>query len=111
MRSTSRQVRVPIPLLSGRFDFFYPIDSSRLPMFELFRLPYGQKRASSTTIGHNIPRPERLLLPLTQLEQPCRIFLRHQVEFEIAKALRFECENESRESFRGHGIRLLAEIA
>ena len=52
------RVRVPVLLLNGRFDFFYPEDTSQLPMFELFRSPEGQKRRVVYDTGHNIPRPD-----------------------------------------------------
>ena len=51
------RVRVPVLLLNGRFDFFYPVDTSQLPMFELFGSPEGQKRRVVYDTGHNIPRP------------------------------------------------------
>ena len=31
-------------MLNARSDFFYPMDSSQLPMFDLCRPPDGQKR-------------------------------------------------------------------
>ena len=52
------RVRVPVLLLNGRFDFFYPLDTSQLPMFELFASPEGQKRRVVYDTGHNIPRPD-----------------------------------------------------
>jgi pimeloyl-ACP methyl ester carboxylesterase len=51
-------VRVPLLLLNGRFDFFYPVETSQLPMFELFQSPPGQKRRVQYDTGHNIPRPD-----------------------------------------------------
>ena len=48
----------PVLLLNGRYDFFYPVDTSQLPMFELFRSPEGQKRRVVYDTGHNIPRPD-----------------------------------------------------
>jgi dienelactone hydrolase len=63
------QVRVPVLLLNGRFDFFYPIDSAQLPMFELFRPPDGQKRRVVYDTGHNIPRPELIRESLEWLDK------------------------------------------
>jgi dienelactone hydrolase len=63
------RVRVPVLLLNGRFDFFYPIDSSQLPMFDLFRPPAGQKRRVVYDTGHNIPRPELIRESLEWLDK------------------------------------------
>ena len=63
------RVRVPVLLLNGRFDFFYPIDSAQLPMFELFQPPDGQKRRVVYDTGHNIPRPELIRESLAWLDQ------------------------------------------
>jgi len=52
------RVKVPVLLLNGRFDFFYPMDTSQLPMFQLFGVPDAQKRRVVYDTGHNIPRPE-----------------------------------------------------
>jgi dienelactone hydrolase len=62
-------VRIPILLLNARFDFFYPIDSSQLPMFDLFRSPDAQKRRVVYDAGHNIPRPELIRESLEWLDK------------------------------------------
>jgi eukaryotic-like serine/threonine-protein kinase len=62
-------VRVPVLLLNGRFDFFYPIDTSQLPMFELFGTPQGHKRRVAYETGHNIPRPELIRESLGWLDK------------------------------------------
>jgi dipeptidyl aminopeptidase/acylaminoacyl peptidase len=54
------RVRVPLLLLNGRFDFYYPMDSAQLPMFELFRPADGQKRRVVYDTGHNLPRPDMI---------------------------------------------------
>jgi dienelactone hydrolase len=63
------RMRVPVLLLNGRFDFFYPIDTSQLPMFELFRSPDGQKRRVIYDTGHNIPRQELIKESLDWLDR------------------------------------------
>ena len=63
------RVRVPVLLLNGRFDFFYPIDSAQLPMFDLFQPPDGQKRRVVYDTGHNIPRPELIRESLEWLDK------------------------------------------
>jgi eukaryotic-like serine/threonine-protein kinase len=62
------RVRVPVLVLSGRFDFAAPADTSQLPMFELFRPPNGQKRRVVYDTGHNIPRPELIKESLDWLD-------------------------------------------
>jgi len=62
-------VRVPVLLLNGRFDFFYSVDTSQLPMFELFRSPEGQKRRVVYDTGHNIPRPDLIRESLDWLDK------------------------------------------
>lgn len=52
------RVQVPVLLLSGRFDFFYPTDRSQQPFVDAFKLPADQKRYVVYDTGHNIPRPE-----------------------------------------------------
>jgi formylglycine-generating enzyme required for sulfatase activity/dienelactone hydrolase len=63
------RVRVPLLLLNGRFDFFYPVETSQLPMFELFRSPEGQKRRVVYDTGHNIPRPDLIREGLDWLDK------------------------------------------
>jgi dienelactone hydrolase len=63
------RVRVPVLLLNGRFDFFYPIDTAQLPMFELFQPPDGQKRRVVYETGHNIPRSDLVRESLDWLDR------------------------------------------
>jgi dipeptidyl aminopeptidase/acylaminoacyl peptidase len=52
------RVKVPVLLLNGRFDFFFPMDTSQRPMFQLFAVPDSEKRRVIYDTGHNIPRPD-----------------------------------------------------
>jgi dienelactone hydrolase len=63
------RVRVPVLLLNGRFDFFYPMDTSQLPMFRLFGVPESQKRRVLYDTGHNIPRPDLIRETLDWLDR------------------------------------------
>jgi predicted esterase len=63
------RVHVPVLLLNGRFDFFYPMDTSQLPMFRLFGVPEAQKRRVIYDTGHNIPRPELIRETLDWLDR------------------------------------------
>jgi len=63
------RVHVPVLLLNGRFDFFYPMDTAQLPMFKLFGVPEEQKRRVIYDTGHNIPRPEMVRETLDWLDR------------------------------------------
>jgi formylglycine-generating enzyme required for sulfatase activity/dienelactone hydrolase len=63
------RVRVPVLLLNGRFDFFYPMETSQLPMFRLFGVPDAQKRRVVYDTGHNIPRPDLIREALDWLDR------------------------------------------
>jgi formylglycine-generating enzyme required for sulfatase activity/tRNA A-37 threonylcarbamoyl transferase component Bud32/dienelactone hydrolase len=63
------RVKVPVLLLNGRFDFFFPIDSSQLPMFRLFGVPDAHKRRVMYDTGHNIPRPDLIRETLDWLDR------------------------------------------
>jgi dienelactone hydrolase len=63
------RVNVPVLLLNGRFDFFYPVDTSQLPMFRLFGVPDARKRRVVYDTGHNIPRPELVRETLDWLDR------------------------------------------
>jgi len=63
------RVKVPVLLLNGRFDFFFPIDTAQLPMFQLFGVPDAQKRRVVYDTGHNIPRPELIRETLNWLDR------------------------------------------
>src|SRR4030095_2097658 len=54
------RVKVPVLMLNGRFDFFYPVETSQLPMFRLLGTPKEHKRRVVYETGHNIPRNERI---------------------------------------------------
>ena len=51
-------VRVPILMLNGRYDFFYPTATSQEPMFQLLGTPSAHKRRIVYETSHNIPRNE-----------------------------------------------------
>ena len=63
------RVKVPVLLLNGKFDFFYPTESSQLPMFRLFGVPETQKRRRVYDTGHSIPRPELIRETLDWLDR------------------------------------------
>jgi eukaryotic-like serine/threonine-protein kinase len=63
------RVKVPVLMLNGRFDFFYPLETSQEPMFRLLGTPKGHKRRVVYETGHNIPRNELIKETLDWLDR------------------------------------------
>ena len=63
------RVKVPVLMLNGRFDFFYPVETSREPMFRLLGTPKQHKRRVVYETGHNIPRNELIKETLDWLDR------------------------------------------
>ena len=63
------RVKVPVLMLNGHFDFFYPPETSQEPMFRLLGTPKEQKRRVVYETGHNIPRNELIKETLDWLDQ------------------------------------------
>ena len=51
------RVKIPVLVLSGRYDPIFPLDNSALPFFRLLGTPPAQKRQVIADGGHFIPRP------------------------------------------------------
>ncbi len=54
------RVKLPVLMLNGRFDFFFPTDSSQEPMFEMLGTPAEHKRRVVYETSHTIPRNETI---------------------------------------------------
>ncbi len=63
------RVRMPVLMLNGRFDFFYPVETSQEPMFRLLGAPREYKRRVVYDTGHNIPRNELIKETLDWLDR------------------------------------------
>jgi eukaryotic-like serine/threonine-protein kinase len=63
------RVKVPVLMLSGRFDFIFPVVSSQEPMFRLLGTPREQKRHVVYETGHDIPRNELIRETLDWLDR------------------------------------------
>jgi len=48
--------RIPTLMLNGRYDFFFPLETSQVPMFKLLGTPPDQKRHVVEDGSHNVPR-------------------------------------------------------
>ena len=53
------RVTIPTLMLNGRYDFFFPVESSQQPMFRLLGTPETDKRYVVFESGHSVPRKER----------------------------------------------------
>jgi formylglycine-generating enzyme required for sulfatase activity/tRNA A-37 threonylcarbamoyl transferase component Bud32/dienelactone hydrolase len=54
------RIRIPVLMLNGRYDHFFPIESSQKPFFRLLGTAPERKRYIVYDGGHNVPR-ERLI--------------------------------------------------
>jgi tRNA A-37 threonylcarbamoyl transferase component Bud32 len=54
------RVKVPVLMLNGRYDYFYPTVSSQEPMFDLLGTPAEHKRRVVYESSHLIPRNETI---------------------------------------------------
>jgi eukaryotic-like serine/threonine-protein kinase len=63
------RVRVPTLMLNGRYDFFFPIESSQLPMFRLLGTPADQKRHVVEEGSHFVPRTRLIQETLAWLDK------------------------------------------
>ncbi len=63
------RVRIPVLMLNGRFDFFFPVDTSQRPMFETLGTPKEHKRHLLYDTSHGIPRLEMIKETLDWLDR------------------------------------------
>ena len=63
------RVTQPTLMLNGEFDFFFPMESSQRPMFDLLGTPPEHKRRLTFTGGHSVPRTETIKETLAWLER------------------------------------------
>jgi pimeloyl-ACP methyl ester carboxylesterase len=50
------RVKVPVLMLNGRYDFFFPTEQAQEPMFAMLGTPPADKRHVLFDTAHNIPR-------------------------------------------------------
>jgi cephalosporin-C deacetylase-like acetyl esterase len=65
---TSR-VKQPVLMLNGRYDFFFPLESTQDPFYQLLGSKKDQKKRMLYETGHNIPRNELIKEILNWLDQ------------------------------------------
>jgi dienelactone hydrolase len=62
-------VTVPVLMLSSRYDFFFPVQTSQEPMFRLLGTPKQHRRRVVFDTSHNIPRSELIRETLDWLDK------------------------------------------
>ena len=65
---TSR-ITIPVLMLNGKFDHFFPLETSQIPMFKLLGTPEKDKKHYVYETGHYVPRDELIKLHLEWLEK------------------------------------------
>lgn len=63
------RVRIPVLMVNGRFDHFFPVESSQLPLFRLLGAPESEKRHVLYESGHAPPRKELIRESLGWLDR------------------------------------------
>jgi formylglycine-generating enzyme required for sulfatase activity/dienelactone hydrolase/predicted Ser/Thr protein kinase len=63
------RVRIPVLMLNGRYDHFFPVESSQLPLFRLLGTPEKDKRHVIYESGHAPPRKEFIRESLDWLDK------------------------------------------
>ena len=54
------RVKIPVLMLNGRFDFFFPTETSQEPLFRMLGTPAEHKRRMLYDVSHTIPRNEMI---------------------------------------------------
>lgn len=63
------RVRIPVLMLNGRYDSFFPYETSQVPMFKLLGTPEEHKRQIVYDVGHVIPRNQLIKDSLEWLDK------------------------------------------
>ena len=53
-----RRITVPVLMLNGKYDQFFPLETSQVPMFQMLGTPPEHKRHVLYEAGHFVPRPQ-----------------------------------------------------
>jgi len=63
------RVRIPLLMLNGRYDHFFPVESSQIPFFRLLGTPAKDKKHVVYETGHAVPRKEFIRETLDWLDK------------------------------------------
>jgi dipeptidyl aminopeptidase/acylaminoacyl peptidase len=63
------RVKQPVLMLNGRYDFFFPVESTQEPFYQMLGAKKDQKKHLLYESGHNVPRNELIKETLNWLDQ------------------------------------------
>jgi dienelactone hydrolase/tRNA A-37 threonylcarbamoyl transferase component Bud32 len=63
------RVRIPVLMLNGKYDYFFPAGTAQQPFFERLGTPAADKKYVLYEGGHDVPRPRLIAETLTWLDQ------------------------------------------
>ncbi|MFZ1683805.1 MAG: protein kinase [Candidatus Zixiibacteriota bacterium] len=63
------RVTQPTLMLNGERDFYFPVETSQLPMYELLGAPPEHKKRLTYPLGHSVPRQELIKETLAWLDR------------------------------------------
>lgn len=63
------RVKVPVLMSNGRYDHFFPVESSQVPLYRLLGTPEKDKRHIIYETGHAVPRKEFIKESLDWLDK------------------------------------------
>jgi len=64
----ARRVRIPILMLNGRYDFFFPYETAQLPLFDMLATPPEQKKLVLQETSHSFSPTETAREALSWLD-------------------------------------------
>jgi dienelactone hydrolase len=63
------RIKIPVLMLNGQYDFFFPVQTSQVPMFRLLGTPVQHKRQVISEGGHFVPRAQQISETLAWLDR------------------------------------------
>ena len=63
------RVKIPVLMINGRYDHFFPVDSSQVPLYRLLGTPEKDKKHVIYETGHAPPRKEFIRESLDWLDK------------------------------------------
>jgi len=63
------RIRIPTLMINGRYDFFFPLETSQIPMFQRLGTPSDQKRHVVEEGSHTVPRTRLIQEILSWLDK------------------------------------------
>ena len=64
-----QHIKIPILMVNGRYDYFFPYETSQLPFYELLGTPKEHKKLVLCEQGHNVSETQLTKETLTWLDQ------------------------------------------